>query len=184
MTGPRSPSFNEADGLRQAAGASRAVAERRGTPQSCDGLIAVGGESLLAVDEAVARIVHTLRADRLVDTVIVFTTDNGYLWGSTARLRQVAALSRDRRRAADRPRAGFRPPAGTHSSDERRRRRDGRRPGRPDPDRELDGTSLLDLPKAMDDRVVLLESAQRTRESGPAAFSTSSTPEARSSSTT
>jgi N-acetylglucosamine-6-sulfatase len=39
-------------------------------------------ESLLAVDDAVARILAALReTGRLANTLIVFTSDNGYLWG-------------------------------------------------------------------------------------------------------
>ena len=78
---PRPPSFNEADvsdkppELREPRlGRSEIAALRR--------LDRSRRESLLAVDEAVARIVGTLREQgRLDETVIVFTSDNGYLLG-------------------------------------------------------------------------------------------------------
>jgi N-acetylglucosamine-6-sulfatase len=50
--------------------------------------------SLLAVDEAVRRIIDTLAASgRLADTMIVFTSDNGLLWGEhRLRNRKVSAF--------------------------------------------------------------------------------------------
>ena len=39
-------------------------------------------QSLLAVDQMVGRVVRTLREQRLLrNTIVVFTSDNGYLWG-------------------------------------------------------------------------------------------------------
>jgi arylsulfatase A-like enzyme len=79
---PLPPSFNEADvsdkplalQSRRPIGAVRAGAIQEGYQQRL--------ESLLAVDEAVASIVSTLRSlGELDDTLILFTSDNGYFHG-------------------------------------------------------------------------------------------------------
>ncbi|MDQ4082151.1 MAG: sulfatase [Actinomycetota bacterium] len=75
----RPPAFNEADvsdkprWLRQAAGVSAAYIDHVRRAQL---------QSLLAVDEAVARIVRTLKeTGRIDNTILVFTSDNGFSWG-------------------------------------------------------------------------------------------------------
>jgi N-acetylglucosamine-6-sulfatase len=79
---PLTPSWNEADmsdkpvamQQRRPISAARAVAIQEGYQQRL--------ESLLAVDDAVASIVGTLRSAReLDDTVILFTSDNGFFHG-------------------------------------------------------------------------------------------------------
>ena len=79
---PLPPSFNEADvsdkplAMRQRApiGAARAAAIQEGYQQRL--------ESLLVVDDAVASIVSTLRfVGELDDTLILFTSDNGFFHG-------------------------------------------------------------------------------------------------------
>jgi N-acetylglucosamine-6-sulfatase len=79
---PQPPSFNEADvsdkpaaiGNRRLLGPRRIAAVRENYQQRL--------ESLLAVDEAVARVVAALRAAGELDrTLIVFTSDNGFLHG-------------------------------------------------------------------------------------------------------
>jgi N-acetylglucosamine-6-sulfatase len=78
---PRPPSFDEGDvsdkprPLREPPLSARELTDLRQLDRS-------RRESLLAVDEAVGRIVRALRDDgELEDTVIVFTSDNGYLLG-------------------------------------------------------------------------------------------------------
>lgn len=79
---PLPPSFNEEDVSDKPASIQR---RRRLGPAAIDGIAKnyrLRLESLLAVDEAVARIVEALRqAGELDDTLIVFTSDNGFFHG-------------------------------------------------------------------------------------------------------
>ncbi|MBM3282569.1 MAG: sulfatase [Candidatus Diapherotrites archaeon] len=82
MTAPRTPAFNEAD-------VSDKPADVRGRPlltpsdiTNVDLRYQKRGESLLAVDEAVGRMIRVLRHTGQYDnTVIIFTSDNGWMQG-------------------------------------------------------------------------------------------------------
>jgi arylsulfatase A-like enzyme len=74
----RPPSHNEADLSDKPAWIQTAPFRGEGTDQFRRRQYS----SLLAVDEAVDRIVDTLAASRrLANTVVIYTSDNGYLWG-------------------------------------------------------------------------------------------------------
>lgn len=80
---PQAPSWDEAD-LSDKPTSVRRAARREVALDSEEFLAGYRGrlESLLAVDEAVKQLVATLRASgELDDTVIMFTSDNGYLLG-------------------------------------------------------------------------------------------------------
>ena len=78
---PRPPSFNERD-LSDKPFALRRFRLSRGIVGEITSLYRQRQESLLSVDEGVERIVGALeRADELANTLIVFTSDNGYLSG-------------------------------------------------------------------------------------------------------
>jgi N-acetylglucosamine-6-sulfatase len=54
----------------------------RGKPMTIDEVVEDQADTLMAVDAAIARLLQTLRATgRLDNTLIVFTSDNGYAWG-------------------------------------------------------------------------------------------------------
>jgi N-acetylglucosamine-6-sulfatase len=79
---PATPAFNEADV------SDKPSFVRRRPPLSADRVAAVtenyrqGLESLLAVDEGIVQVVNALRAaGELENTLIVFTSDNGYFYG-------------------------------------------------------------------------------------------------------
>ena len=79
---PRDPSFDEADVRDKPLAIRRRPRLSRGTVAEIESRYRQELESLLAVDEGVARIVAALeRSGELEDTLLVFTSDNGFLHG-------------------------------------------------------------------------------------------------------
>ena len=78
----RPPSFGEVDVSDKPAYIRSVPTFRQGNIDRIDSIRRKQYQSLLAVDEAVARIVQALQdTGRLATTMIVFTSDNGFLWG-------------------------------------------------------------------------------------------------------
>jgi arylsulfatase A-like enzyme len=82
VSGPRPPSFNEADIADKPSGIQRLPALTQEQVAALDEEFRTRVEALLAVDEAVERIIQALSArDELENTYIFFTSDNGYHLG-------------------------------------------------------------------------------------------------------
>lgn len=79
---PRTRSYDEADLSDKARGVRQLPRIRPGARRRLDALYRNRLQSLLAVDQAVAQIVRTLRETGLLEnTYLVFTSDNGFLLG-------------------------------------------------------------------------------------------------------
>src|SRR5262249_50154702 len=79
---PRTPDFNEADVSDKPAPLSTLPLLTPSKLQEVDDLYRAQAESLLGVDDLVANVVRTLKQEgKLDNTVILFTSDNGFLHG-------------------------------------------------------------------------------------------------------